>query len=121
MPTTIIVAMPNEKYILSPENSIPAIATIARDEHGAARRRGGSLEGGAMALARGALLTLTLDVEERVVDADGQADQQHDRSDVLIHAEPLARDREQADRRHHAGERDDDRHGRRDEGAEDEE
>ena len=27
-PTTIIVAMPNERYVLSPENSIPAIATI---------------------------------------------------------------------------------------------
>ena len=26
--TTIIVAIPNERYVLSPENSIPAIATI---------------------------------------------------------------------------------------------
>ena len=27
-PTTIIVAMPNDRYVLSPENSIPAIAII---------------------------------------------------------------------------------------------
>ena len=27
-PTTIIVAIPNERYVLSPENSIPAIAII---------------------------------------------------------------------------------------------
>ena len=38
----------------------------------------------ALSRAGRALLALALEVEERVVDADGQADQQHDHADVLV-------------------------------------
>ncbi len=61
----------------------------------------GSLERGALALARGTFLALALQVEHRVVDADREPDQQHDRADVLVDRPDLARDREQAHRRHH--------------------
>ena len=55
----------------------------ARDEDGAARGGGGGLERGALAAAGGPLLALTPHVEERVVDADGEADEQDDLHDVL--------------------------------------
>ena len=48
----------------------------ARDEDGPARGRGGGLERGALAAAGGPLLALAPHVEERVVDPDGEADQQ---------------------------------------------
>ena len=53
----------------------------AGDQHGATRCRGGDLERLARRAALGALLALTAQVEHRVVDADGQADQQQHRGD----------------------------------------
>ena len=76
----------------------------AGDQDRASRGGGGSLESRALALARRALFALALQVEHRVVDADRQPDQQHDRADVLVHGPDLARDREQAHRRHHGRE-----------------
>ena len=48
----------------------------AGDQHGAAGGRGGGLERGRVAAPGGALLALAAQVEERVVDADRQPDQQ---------------------------------------------
>ena len=92
-------------YIWSPASSIPAIATITVTPEISTERPGGGgggLERGPVTAAGRPLLTLALDVEERVVDADGEADQQDDRADVLVHRDELARQREQADRGGHA-------------------
>ena len=51
----------------------------AGDQHRAPRGRGGDLERGALIAPGGALLALASQVEERVVDADRQPDQQDDR------------------------------------------
>ena len=55
------------------------------DEHRAARRRSCGLERGPMAAACRTLFTLTLEIEERVVDADGETDQEDDLRDRLVH------------------------------------
>ena len=57
-------------------------------------RRG--LEGLFFALAGGALLTLALEIEHRVVDADGKPDQEDGRTDALVHRQDLAEDRDQS-------------------------
>ena len=64
----------------SPMKKMPASEAIdgqAGDEHRVAAGRGGGLERGQLAGAARPLLALTLEVEERVVDADGHADQHH--------------------------------------------
>jgi hypothetical protein len=90
------------------------------DEHGAARRRGRRLERGPVAAAGRTLFPLTLEVEERVVDTHGEADQEHDLRHRLVHGEHPAREREEADRREHRGEREQERHACGDDRAEDE-
>ena len=90
----------------------------ARDEDCAARRRSGGLERRFLAAAGGTLLTFPLQVEHRVVDADGEADQQDDHADVLVERDELAGDREQAHRREHRGEREEEREARGDQRAE---
>ncbi len=81
---------PNEAKILSPVRNMPAIAvmTVSPEiEHCAPGSRGGDLERVSFAAARRPLLTLALQVEERVVDTDREPDQEHDRG-------PLRRDRD---------------------------
>src|SRR3954454_2482715 len=73
-----------------------------------------------MALACGTLLTLALEVEERVVDADGEPDQQDHFGYRLIHRRDLADERDEPDRREHRRQREQKRQERRDERAEDE-
>lgn len=61
----------------------------AGDEDSAARGRGGGLERGLLALAGGPLLALALEVEERVIHSDGEADQEHDRVGGVVDVEGL--------------------------------
>ncbi len=62
----------------------------AGDEHGAAGRRGCGLERGTFAASGGPFLALALQVEERVVDADGEPDQEHERAGLVRHREDVA-------------------------------
>ena len=58
---------------------MPAIAistVMPGDEDGPARGRGGGRERGALAATGAPLLAFTPHVEERVVDSDGEPDQQ---------------------------------------------
>ena len=73
-----------------------------------------------MALARGPLLALALEVEERVVDADREPDEQEHGADVRVHRDEVARQRDEADRADDGGEREQQRHACGDERAEDE-
>ena len=69
--------------VASPVRNMPAIATITvrpEIEHRAARGGGGGLERRPFAPPRRALLALALQVEHRVVDADREPDQEHDRA-----------------------------------------
>src|SRR5437667_176632 len=75
----------------------------------------------ASAATCGTLFTLSLEVEERVVDADREADEQDDGVDVLIHRNEVARQCDEPDRRQHAREGEQQRNAHGDEGAEDEE
>ena len=92
----------------------------ARDQDRAARRRRRGLECGLVALPRGPLLALALQVEERVVDADGEADQQEHGADVLVHRDQVARQRDETERPEHGREREQQRHACGDDRAEDE-
>ena len=77
--TTSIVPTENDMNVLSPERNIPAIAIMTvmpGDQHRPAGGGGGGLERGAVAAAGAPLLALALHVEERVVDADGEPDEQ---------------------------------------------
>ena len=62
----------------------------AGDEHGAAGRRGCGLERSAFAASRCPLLAFTLQVEERVVDTDGEPDQEHERAGLVRHRDDVA-------------------------------
>ena len=75
----------------------------AGDEHGVAAGRGGGLERGQLAGAAGPLLALALEVEERVVDGDGHADQHHQDLRALAGRDELARDGGEAEGREHGG------------------
>ena len=86
----------------------------ARDEDRAARGAGRPLERLVRRQAAMPLLARADDVEERVVDADGHPDQEHDRLDAVVEREDLADRAEQAERRDHGGQREQDRHERRD-------
>ena len=83
-----------------------------RHEHGTPRRGGGDVESLAVGPPGRALLALTPDVEQRVVHADRQADQQHHRAGRRIDVQAVAGQREQAAGGHHRGEREDERHER---------
>ena len=88
--TTIIVPTEKDMNVLSPERNMPAIAmrtVMPGDEHGPARRRRGGFERGGLGAAGAPLFAFTPHVEERVVDADGEADQQDDLHDALAGAE----------------------------------
>ncbi len=65
--------------------------------------RGGGFEGRLRAVALVALLHLAADVEHRVVDADGEADEQDHRADLVGDRRQLADRTEQAERRADGG------------------
>ena len=71
----------------------------AGDQHGSTRGRGGDLEGLFVAASSGALVTLAADVEHRVIDTDGEPDEQDDRADRLGHGHQMAHRAEDPDRR----------------------
>ena len=76
----------------------------AGDEHRVAAGGGCGLERGQLAGATGALLALPLEVEQRVVDADGHADQHHQDLGALTRRDELAGQRRQAEGREYRGE-----------------
>ena len=90
----------------------------ARDEDRAARRARGALERLVRRQAAMPLFARADHVEERVVDPDGHADQQHHRLDAVVDREDLADRAEQPERRGDRGEREQDRHERGDDRAE---
>src|SRR5881296_1528535 len=88
--TTIIVAYAKDANVASPVRNIPAIATI----------------------------TVGPEVEHRVVDADREPDQQHDRGRFLCEREQVTRERDQPERREDGRERKQQRNARGHERAE---
>ena len=70
----------------------------ARDQHGVTAGGGGSLERRQLACSPRPLLALALEVEERVVDCDGHADQHHQDLRALARRHELARDGGQPER-----------------------
>ena len=83
------------------------------DQHGPPRGGGGRLERRSLAPPGGTLLALTAEVEERVVHAHGQPDQQDDGGEVAVGRDELARDRHHAQGGHHGREADQQRQARR--------
>ena len=109
--------------VAAPPKYMPAIAAITvrpEIEHGTAGGRGRRLQRRLLRAPACALLALTAQVEHRVVHADGQADQQHDRADRLVHRPDLADRADQADRRGHGGDGEQQRHEGREQRAESE-
>ena len=91
----------------------------AGDEHRASGCRGGYLERLLGAPPGGALLAFPLQVEHRVVDPDGEPDQENHRVERLVARPDLARDRPQPERREDGRQREQQRDPRRDERPED--
>ena len=81
-------------------------------------RRRRRLEGCLLASAGGTLLAFALQVEHRVVDADGEPDQEDDRADAFTHRQRLAEDRHETHRRENGREAQQERDARCDERAE---
>jgi len=69
-------------------------------------------------VAGGPLLTLTLQIEERIVDPNRHSHQENDRLGRIGSVEGMAGERGQADRAEHRREGEQHRHAGRDEGAE---
>ena len=90
----------------------------AGDEHGAAGGGRGGFERRLRALAGVALLHFSSHVEHAVVDADGEADEQHHGRDRLVERDELGDRAEQADRPHDRGQREQQRKAGGDERAE---
>ena len=122
--TTMIVPTANEMNVLSPVRNMPAIATITvmpEIEHRAAGRRGGGRERRARSRPAARSSRSRSQVEERVVDADREADQQdHLADEVASIGTTLAREGDEAERGEDGGEREQQRHAGGDERAEDE-
>ena len=92
--TTIIVPIANDMNVLSPEKNMPAMAIITvKPEMSTARPEVAAAASSAADLAPSGppLVALAADVEERVVDADGEPDQQDHLRDRLVHRHDLAR------------------------------
>jgi hypothetical protein len=90
----------------------------ARDQHRTAGRRRGRLERSFRTSSRRAFFTLALEVEERVVDAHREPDEQDHGGDVRVHRDQVARQCQQADRREHRRQCQKERDARRDDRAE---
>ena len=85
----------------------------ARHDDRVARGRGGGFQRGLRALALVALLHLAAHVEHRVVDADGEADEQDDRADLVGDRRELADRADQPERRADGGHAEQQRQARR--------
>ena len=121
--TTIIVPIEKDMNVLSPERNMPAIAirtVMPEIEDGAAGGGCGGLEGGVLASPGRTLFTFTPEVEERVVDADGEADQQDHFGDRFVDGDELAGQRDQSRGRDDRGDRQEQWDERGNGGAEDE-
>ncbi len=88
-----------------------------RDEHRHAGDEDGAADGGRgrverrLGRAPGAtLLALAADVEQRVVDADGQADEHDQRRGGVVHRQRVRQQRQAAERGHHRGQAEQQRH-----------
>ena len=79
---------------------------------------GSRLERSPLAPALRSFLTLAAEVEHRVVDADREADQEHERGHLVRHREGVARHRDQAEGAEHGREREQQRNPGCDERAE---
>ena len=90
----------------------------ARDEHRVAARGRCGLEGRELAGAARPLLALALEVEERVVDRDGHADQHHQDLRALAGRDELARDGGEPEGREHRRQAEQDRDAGREQRAE---
>ena len=91
--TTRIVPTANDMNVALPVRNMPGHRDHhgePGDEHGAARGRGGDRQRGLVGVAGPPLLPLAAQVEQRVVDADREADQQDHRRDLLVDGEQLA-------------------------------
>ena len=96
--TTIIVPIANETNAGSPLMNMPAIAAITvRPETSTARPEVAAAISSASRwpVPGGPLLALSAQVEERVVDADREADQQDHGGDAWVDREDLARERDE--------------------------
>ena len=114
-PTTIIVpiAERHERRLAGEEH--PGHRDHDReagDEHCPARGRSGGLESSALAPSGLALVSFTTQVEERVVDADCEPDQQDDLLNLSVHRDELAHDRDEPHGREDRRQPDQDRHER---------
>ena len=89
-----------------------------RDQDRVARGLRGDLDGVEGAAARGPLLALALEVEQRVVDPDGHADQHDHAADGGLGVDQVRERRGDADRGGDAGGREQHRDAGRDQGAE---
>ena len=117
----MIVPVANDMKVALPVTYMPAIAMItvtpetstARPDVDAAACRDACL-----GVPRRSLLAFSPQVEERVVDADGEPDQQDHRRDALVDGHDLAEDPHQAERRRNGRDRQEQRDARRRKGAE---
>ena len=104
--TTMIEPTASELNVASPMMNSPAIEQITAapdDQDRVARGLGRDLDGVAGGVALGALLTLALEVEQRVVDTDGHADQHDHAGDGGVGVDQVRDRSEDADRGGHAG------------------
>ena len=81
----------------------------AGDEHGTPGGRRGDLDGVPGATAGGTLLAFAPEVEERVVNADREPDQEHERARLHRRRHELARDGDEAEGREDRGQGEDQR------------
>jgi hypothetical protein len=95
---------------------MPAIATITvRPEMSTERPDVAAAASSAARPPGGPLLAFPLQVEHRVVDPDGEPDQEHERAGLLGHRQDVARDRDQPERREDGGQGQQQRNARGDE------
>ena len=98
-PTTMIVPMPNEEKIGLPEKNMPAMAAMTVNPEISTARPEVAAAMSSASAGRAALVLLLhhpAQVEHRVVDADGEADQHRDLTDGLVQRAELADRAEQA-------------------------
>ena len=120
-PTTRIVPVAIEAKPLSPVKYMPAMAAMTvKPEISTARPDVAAAAASAASAiaARPALLALAADVEERVVDADGEADEHDHRGEVLRRGRELADAGHEAHGGHHGGDAEQQRQAGGDERAE---
>ena len=119
--TTTIVARPNDANVGSPVRNIPAIAAITVSPEISTERPdvAAAASSAARSLRPGrTLLPFALQVEHRVVDADGEADEQDERGRLVGDREQVTGKCEQAERREDGGQPEQQRDARGDERAE---